>query len=311
MAEESQPRYFLTYISPAPLAVFRMAFGVLILASVVRFWAKGWIAELYIQPKFFFPYYGLDFIRPLGSYTYALFAVCGGCALLVALGWHYRPAAAGLSLEAMYVVVSPAPSLNSSESPGRNPAQGSDRGSAVALTPLDAAGLPQGSVEMVSFEALAAAVGDREAATHPRWVWDDTAHWYPPLLAAGVRIDRAVDLRLSHAILRRSALTRDSALAAAAPNAWDAPRALPARRRQETTLFDFDEGPVPESGELDSLGEFRLQRAAITASADPSRLGLLLAAESAGGLIAAEMQFAGLPYNAQRHDELLTSVLGD
>ncbi len=210
----------------------------------------------------------------------------------------------------MYVVVSPAPSLNSSESPGRNPAEGSGRGSAVALTPLDAAGLSQGPVEWVSAEALAAAVRDREAATHPRWVWDDTAHWYPPLLAAGVRIDRAVDLRLSHAILRRSALTRDSALAAAAPNAWDAPRALPARRRQDTTLFDFDEGPVPELGELDSLGEFRLQRAAITASADPSRLGLLLAAESAGGLIAAEMQFAGLPWDAQRHDELLTSVLG-
>ena len=103
MAEESQPRYFLTYISPAPLAVFRMAFGVLILASVVRFWAKGWIAELYLQPKFFFPYYGLDFIKPLGPYTYVLFAGCGVCALLVALGWHYRPAAAGLFLSFTYI----------------------------------------------------------------------------------------------------------------------------------------------------------------------------------------------------------------
>ena len=103
MAVEPQPRYFLTYISPAPLAVFRMAFGVLILASVVRFWAKGWIAELYLQPKFFFPYYGLDFIKPLGPYTYVLFAGCGVCALLVALGWHYRPAAAGLFLSFTYI----------------------------------------------------------------------------------------------------------------------------------------------------------------------------------------------------------------
>ncbi|GAA4048996.1 HTTM domain-containing protein [Hymenobacter glaciei] len=103
MAVEPQPRYFQRYISPAPLAVFRIAFGLLILASVVRFWAKGWIAELYLQPKFFFPYYGLEFIKPLGPYTYGLFAVCGVCALLVALGWHYRPAAAGLFLSFTYI----------------------------------------------------------------------------------------------------------------------------------------------------------------------------------------------------------------
>ena len=91
-----RPGYLDTYTSPAPLAVFRVAFGLLILASVVRFWAKGWIAELYLRPKFFFPYYGLEFVRPLGAYTYGLFALCGVCALLVALGWHYRGAAVGL-----------------------------------------------------------------------------------------------------------------------------------------------------------------------------------------------------------------------
>ena len=90
-------RYFQTYTSAAPLAVFRMAFGLLILASVVRFWAKGWIAELYIKPTFFFPYYGFEFVRPLGNYTYLLFAACGVCALLVAVGWCYRPAAVGFS----------------------------------------------------------------------------------------------------------------------------------------------------------------------------------------------------------------------
>jgi hypothetical protein len=69
-----RPSYFQTYTPAAPLAVFRVAFGLLILASVVRFWAKGWIAELYLQPKFFFPYYGFEFIKPLGVYTYGLFA---------------------------------------------------------------------------------------------------------------------------------------------------------------------------------------------------------------------------------------------
>ncbi|MFD2720766.1 HTTM domain-containing protein [Hymenobacter monticola] len=96
-------RYFQTYTPAAPLAVFRVAFGLLILASVVRFWAKGWIAELYLQPRFFFPYYGLEFIKPLGPYTYGLFAVCGLCALLLALGWHYRLAAVGLFLSFTYI----------------------------------------------------------------------------------------------------------------------------------------------------------------------------------------------------------------
>ena len=95
--------YFNTYVPTAPLAVFRVVFGLLILASIGRFWAKGWIDELYLRPKFFFPYYGLEFIRPLGGYTYGLFAVCGLCALLVALGWHYRTAAVGLFASFTYI----------------------------------------------------------------------------------------------------------------------------------------------------------------------------------------------------------------
>ena len=47
-------------------------------------------------------------------------------------------------------------------------------------------------------------------------------------------------------------------------------------------------------------------------AADPlgSRFGLLAAAESAGGLAAAEMTAAGLPWRADVHDELLTELLG-
>ncbi|KAA9346677.1 HTTM domain-containing protein [Larkinella humicola] len=96
-------RYFRTYTSAAPLAVFRIAFGVMLLGSVVRFWAKGWIEELYIKPAFFFPYYGFEFIEPLGEYTYLLFAVCGLSALLVALGWFYRVASVLLFLSFTYI----------------------------------------------------------------------------------------------------------------------------------------------------------------------------------------------------------------
>src|SRR5690606_18695064 len=40
------------------------------------------------------------------------------------------------------------------------------------------------------------------------------------------------------------------------------------------------------------------------------RLALLLAAESVGALIAAELTFAGLPWNAERHDAILRDILG-
>ncbi|HLG03088.1 MAG TPA: HTTM domain-containing protein, partial [Bacteroidia bacterium] len=42
----------------APLVVFRIAFGLLMFASTLRFVLKGWVDQLYIQPKVFFPYYG-------------------------------------------------------------------------------------------------------------------------------------------------------------------------------------------------------------------------------------------------------------
>ncbi|GAB3243041.1 HTTM domain-containing protein [Hymenobacter seoulensis] len=96
-------RYLHAYTPAAPLATFRMAFGLLVLASVVRFWAKGWIAELYLQPKFFFPYYGFEWVRPLGVYTYGLFAFCGLCALLMAVGYWYRTAALGVFLSFTYI----------------------------------------------------------------------------------------------------------------------------------------------------------------------------------------------------------------
>ena len=99
----SGPRYFQQLTPAAPLATFRLAFGLLVLASVVRFGAKGWIEELYLRPKFFFPYYGFEWVKPLGPATYVLFGLCGVCAGLVALGWWYRWAAVGLFLSFTYI----------------------------------------------------------------------------------------------------------------------------------------------------------------------------------------------------------------
>lgn len=148
-------------------------------------------------------------------------------------------------------------------------------------------------------------------AAHPdaRWVWDDTRRWYPQLLREGVRVERCVDLRLSHAILRHSSVTADSELARAAPGTWDeAPPTEQQPRDRGTALFDLDE-PEPRT-EADPVDEWMLQRAAVATSTDPARLGLLLAAESAGALIACEMEHFGLPLDAARHNALLEELLG-
>lgn len=82
--------YFNLEIKTAPLAVFRILFGVMMLLSIIRFWANGWIAKLYLEPEFHFSYYGFEWVRPLGDLTYLIFALCGLAALGVALGFKYR-----------------------------------------------------------------------------------------------------------------------------------------------------------------------------------------------------------------------------
>jgi len=52
------------------------------------------------------------------------------------------------------------------------------------------------------------------------------------------------------------------------------------------------------------------QQTRIRADANPDKFGLLAAAESAGGIVAAEMTAVGLPWRADVHDRLLTELLG-
>lgn len=179
----------------------------------------------------------------------------------------------------------------------------------VLATSVDADGTVVAS-ETVAADAFADFVRERERLPErPRWAWSDTRSWYPPLLTAGVRIERCDDLQLSHTILRMSALSAASELAAGPLGPWDA---LPAFAEEQppshTALFDLDDHGQQETPS--ALDEFQAQRAAVAGSAAPGRLRLLLAAESAGALIAAEMRFAGLPYSPQRHDALLTELLG-
>jgi len=87
----------------ATLAVFRIFFGIMMFASIVRFWAHGWIEKLYIEPKFHFSFYGFEWIQPLGVYTYVLFVICALAALAVAIGYRYRIAIVVFFLSFTYI----------------------------------------------------------------------------------------------------------------------------------------------------------------------------------------------------------------
>ncbi|MEX1135435.1 MAG: HTTM domain-containing protein [Balneolales bacterium] len=82
--------YFQKESDAAPLAVFRILFGILMLYSMIRFAANGWIQKLYLEPAFFFPYYGFEWIKPLGDFTYLLFILCGVSSIMVSIGYKYR-----------------------------------------------------------------------------------------------------------------------------------------------------------------------------------------------------------------------------
>lgn len=205
-------------------------------------------------------------------------------------------------------------------------------GSGIGLRPVSDTGVPEGEPRVVETSALAREVAADEAA-HVRWTWDDTNGWYPALLAEGVRVDRAHDLRLAHTVLRASALSAHTALAEAGPTAWDrltpipppggptaAALVRPDRHPGAEALFDLGEsGPAATpagaadddpADPLNPVTELAAQLLAIKDSTDPGRLRLLLAAESAGALAAAEMHHAGLPWRGDIHDEILTEALG-
>ena len=82
--------YFNSYTSTATLAFYRLAFGLMMLFSLIRFSALGWIEKLYILPTNRFTYYGFEWIPRLGNYTYLLFLITAIAAFCVAIGYKYR-----------------------------------------------------------------------------------------------------------------------------------------------------------------------------------------------------------------------------
>ena len=91
-------------VSPASTAAFRILFGLLGVAAVVRFVANGWVSELYIEPTYHFSYYGFGWIKAWPGWgMYLHFALLGLASLCVALGYRYRLSIAAFFLLFTYI----------------------------------------------------------------------------------------------------------------------------------------------------------------------------------------------------------------
>ncbi|MGA3524344.1 bifunctional 3'-5' exonuclease/DNA polymerase [Melissospora conviva] len=184
------------------------------------------------------------------------------------------------------------------------------------LRALHPDGSPAGPVDLV--DDLVAAVAARQARSRPRWIWAATAEFYPRLLAAGVRVDRCHDLELTEALLLGHAghwgEPRSVAAAYARLHGRAVPPDPPSRQptppgQDQPALFAAPAADGPRLDELVAVHADQLARIGSTGA--PGRFRMLVAAESAGALIAVEMAAAGLPWRADVHDDLLRDLLGE
>ncbi|ADO75793.1 Vitamin K-dependent gamma-carboxylase-like protein [Stigmatella aurantiaca DW4/3-1] len=88
----------------AALVAFRVAFGLMITVSAVRFLAYGWVDELFVRATFRFTYWGFSWVPVLPSpWIHGVFGVLAVLGLCVAAGFYYRVAVALLFVAFTYV----------------------------------------------------------------------------------------------------------------------------------------------------------------------------------------------------------------
>lgn len=181
----------------------------------------------------------------------------------------------------------------------------------AVLVPLGPDGLPAGETRREA--DLVAAVRSRPEVG--RWVWRSTAEIYPRLLAAGVSVERCYDIEDAELLLLghegRLGEPRSAAAAWARLRHAPVPDDPPPRAAvpgSQSSLFEPEPVAVPFEGLLEVYAE---QQRRHRATEHPGRMRLLTAAESAGMLVAAEMNRSGLPWRADVHREVLHELLGE
>jgi len=198
---------------------------------------------------------------------------------------------------------------------------------------LAADGSRAGDPVLVPDVAEAAARYEVSEGGTVRWVWSCAADHYPRLLRAGVRIGRCHDVALTEQLLLGRDGSRQGATGQGATgqgrsgqgatghgwsghgwsgHGWSGQGATGQDATGQGALFDAAGDHVGDArATLDALiAVHAAQLRQIAADEHPGRFAALVAAESAGALAAAEMTFAGIPWRADVHDELLTGMLG-
>ncbi len=185
----------------------------------------------------------------------------------------------------------------------------------VRLRPLDDAGRPSGPVHQA--RDLVSAVREQPEVT--RWVWQSTAAAYGRLLAAGVRVERCYNVEVAETLLLGYAgqwgrQPRSLAAAWARLRGLPVPEDPPVRTADtQPSLFEAGPPPLPPGTDpLEALLAVYADQVERTAAVErPEQMRLLITAESAGMLVAAEMRRAGVPWRADAHRQVLAELLGE
>ncbi|MFV2058418.1 MAG: HTTM domain-containing protein [Thiohalomonadales bacterium] len=91
-------------VDASSLVVFRMGFGLIMLWEVLRYWSHGWISRYFIEPTFFFKYYGFEWVQAWdGNGMYIHFVLLGILAICITVGFMYRLSALLFTLAFSYI----------------------------------------------------------------------------------------------------------------------------------------------------------------------------------------------------------------
>ncbi|MER5300222.1 bifunctional 3'-5' exonuclease/DNA polymerase [Streptomyces lasiicapitis] len=185
-------------------------------------------------------------------------------------------------------------------------------GGAALVVPVGEDGRAVGDVRKEP--DVVAAVRNRPEVT--RWVWRSTADVYPRLLGGGAHVERCYDIEAAESLLLghegRLGEPRSAAAAWARLHRRPVPPDPPPRAAEPGSQDSLFEPSPTASLPLEALLEvYADQLRRHDATAHPGRMRLLTAAESAGMLVAAEMNAAGLPWRADVHKDVLRELLGE